>query len=315
MRRSWLPALMTFCLLGVFLHSIARAGDEQILATVNGDRITMSDYRQFLLTIDPALVSEVVDEGLLKKLMRMRLILQEAARQEIGVTDEEVEKAMQDFMRKNNLTTAEFEKTIAEQGLKPSDYRKWLKENVIALVKIIDREVDGKTAVGDAEVKEYYERNRSRYRESQGTLQLKAILLKFHSTPSPQEATYLEIKAMKILADLRQGESFEKQAVLYSEDPSKKADGEFGEFRKGELAPAVERKLLVLSEGEVSEPLWLKEGIYIFKLAKRQGEKFAPFEKVKDDIRHTLLEQKREARYAEWIRSLWEKSDITITTQ
>lgn len=304
-------ALLFFCLL-VFAVSAAGAEKERILATVNGEPVTFSDYRRFVLKIDPSMRTDGIDDAILKKVIEEKLILQEASRQGIRVSDKEVEGSIRDFLKENNVTAKEFEKKIVEQGMKPSDYRKWLKENIIVIAKIIDKEVNGKVGVNDGELKEYYDRNMDRYRVGQETVQVKAILLKFGDVPSPAEATYLEIKAMKIAADLRAGGDFEKAAALYSEDASKKFDGSFGEFRKGDLVPAVEKKLLQLKEGEVSQPVWSREGIYIFKLVTRQGERFVPFDSAKGDIRRVLLQLKRDARYSEWVGSLWKKSDITI---
>ncbi len=307
-RRS---ALLVIFLL-VFAVSAAGAEKERILATVNGAPVTFSDYRRFVLKIDPSMRTDGVDDAILKKVIDETLILQEASRQGIRVSDKEVEGSIRDFLKENSLTAKEFEKKISAQGIKPSDYRRWLKENIIVLVKMIGKEVNDKTAVNDGEIKDYYERNKEWYREGEETIQVKAILLRLSDTPSPAEATYLEIRAMKIEADLRRGEPFEKLAGLYSEDPSKKSGGAWGEFRKGDLVPAIEKKLLQLKEGEVSEPLWRKEGLYIFELVKRQGERFAPYESVKGDIGRTLLKQKRDERYSEWVKSLWEKAAIEI---
>jgi peptidyl-prolyl cis-trans isomerase SurA len=303
---------LLFLSLLVFVVSAAAAEKERTLATVNGALVTFSDYRRFLLKIDPSVRTDTVDEAILKKVIEETLILQEASRKGVRVSDEEVERSIRDFLKENNLTEKEFEKKISAQGMKPSDYRRWLKENIIVLVKIIGKEVDGKTAVTDGEIRSFYERNRDWYREGEETIQVKAILFKLSDTPSPAEATYLEIKAMKIEAALRRGEPFEKLAGLYSEDPSKESEGAWGEFRKGDLVPAIERRLLQLKEGEVSEPMWRKEGIYIFKVIRREGDRFASFESVKGDIRRTLLQKKRDERYAEWVKSLWEKADIEI---
>jgi peptidyl-prolyl cis-trans isomerase SurA len=310
-----LSALLILSMLPAVSSSSDLTGDERVLATVNGERVTISDYRRFLLKVDPSPASDGIDERLLKKMVEEKLILQEAARLGILVSDEEVEKGVRDFLRENNLTESEFERQIGERGKNLSDYKKWLKENIIVLAKVIGREVNEKVVVGEREERDYYERHRDRYREGQGRIQLKAIRLGFQGTPSPAQATYLEIRAAKIDEDLNRGVPFEKLAALYSDDPARKVGGAFGSFHEGELAPAVEKKLLQVREGGVSEPLWLHDGLYIFKLIKRQGERFSRFESVRDDVRLMLLKQKREERYSAWIKSLWSKSDIEIKMQ
>ncbi len=296
----------------VFAASAAGAEKEKVLATVNGAPVTLLDYQRFLLKSDPSVKAERVDSAILKKVIGERLILQEAFRQGVRVDDKEVERRIRDFLKENNLSEKDFEKRIVAQGMTPSDYKRWLKEDIIILAKMIDKEVNSRTSVTDGEIKDYYEKNRDLYREAEETTQVKAVLLRLSDNPSPAEATYLEVKAMKIEAALRAGEPFEKLVHLYSEDPAEKSDGEWGEFRKGDLVPAIEKKLLQLKEGEVSEPLWRKEGLYIFKLVRRQDERFAPFESVKGEIGRILLQQKRDERYSGWVKSLWGKADIQI---
>jgi parvulin-like peptidyl-prolyl isomerase len=304
--------LLMLCVLPFGVASAAAPEGDRVLATVNGQQLTMSDYRRFLLKIGAPPTMEGVDGRLLKKAVEERLILQEALRQGIHVSDEEVEKSLLDFLKENNLTRAEFEKQVAEQRMTSSDYKKWLKENIIVLVKIIDREVNGRVTVSERETRDYYDRNRERYRVGQEKVRLKAIVLKFHDKPTAAEATYLEIRSMDIREALRKGGSFEKLEAVYSEDEAAKVRGYFGEFRKGELLPAVEKRLLHVKEGGVGQPILLNQGLYIFKVVKRQGEKFAPFESVKENIRSMLLQQKQDERYSAWVRSLWEKSDIEM---
>ncbi len=315
MTRLVFSALLLVCLLPPVSVSAGPAEGERVLAVVNGEKITLSDYRRFLLKVDPSLTSARVDEGLLKKAVEEKLILQEASRKGVRVSDQEVETSIREFLKEHRISEAEFEKKIRSQGMSLSDYRRWLKEDTLVLAKTAGRELNGKTVVGEQEERDYYERNRDLYRQWQGAVQLKAILLTFHSRPSAAEATYMELKAMKIADELSRGESFEKLASLYSEDPAKKADGGFGEFREGELIPTVEKAILSLREGGVSNPLWLNEGLYIFRLTSREGERFTPFESVRAAIGGILLKQKRDEQYSAWVRSLWEKSDITFTVQ
>lgn len=64
--------------------------------------------------------------------------------------------------------------------------------------------------------------------------------------------------------------------------------------------------------GEISDPVWVSEGVYILQLTGRSAESFKKIEEVKPGIRDYLYKQKREKLYNEWIKTLWERSTVTI---
>jgi peptidyl-prolyl cis-trans isomerase SurA len=307
-----------FCLLitGLFpvgLPVVCFAGaDEGVLAVVNGEPVTLADYRRFLLKVDPSLNRAQVSDKLLKKLIDERLILQEARKKRVVVTDREVEQSIREFILQHKLAEGEFEKTIILRGMTVSDYKKWLKENVIVLAKMLDATVDNGVSVTAKEIEEYYGQNRNLFIREPEKMTVGAIVLLQSENPSPEEITGMKIKSLRIVSELRKGESFGKMASLHSEDPSREKDGVMGDFKRGDLVPALEAVLTVLKDGEVSDPVWLKEGVYILKLIKRIEPVFLPLSEVSATIDSTLRSERRERKYSEWIRSLWERSTISI---
>ncbi len=67
-----------------------------------------------------------------------------------------------------------------------------------------------------------------------------------------------------------------------------------------------------MKEGEISDPVWVGEGVYILQITSKSGETFKTFDEVKEEIYDTLYRQKRDKAYNEWIKALWEKSSVTI---
>jgi len=312
MKNFYRPFLAFLIVINLLAISPSARGGDGVLAVVNGEKLTASDYRRFLLKIDPAMTGDTVDGRLLNKAIEEKIIVQEASKRGIKVSGAEVERSIKEFLEENHVSEADFEKRIKERGMSTEEYRKWLREDIIVIAKIIDIDVDGKVVVDDNEMRAYYESNRQQYRKGPETMRVKAIFMKVGSNASPAEVTYVKLKAIKILSELEKGEAFDRLAGLYSEDPSKKYDGTFGEFKKGDLVPALDRRLSEMKEGETSGPVWTMEGVYILKLVKRQNGEFVPFETVKDDIRNLLVKKERDQRYAEWVKVLWEKSVIEI---
>ncbi len=120
------------------------------------------------------------------------------------------------------------------------------------------------------------------------------------------------MKSLKIYSEIKSGELFDKMVELYSDDSLKSQFGMLGEFEKGGLIPSLERKISEMEEGEISSPVWTKDGVYILKLIKRKKGEYASIEKVKGQIYLILFEKKKKEKFNEWMKSLWEKSSIKI---
>ncbi len=319
MNASWpvVPAVCGCLLIAILLSGglprVCCAGAEDtLLAEVNGERLTTADYRRFLMKIDPSLDDTGVNTKLLQKMIEERLIIQEARKKGVAVTDSEVEQSIREFMLQRKLSSGEFEKTITARGMSVGDYKKWLKENIIVLARMLDAEVDRGISVSAKEVEEYYAQNRNLFTREPERITVGAVVLLKSENPSPEEITGMKMKSLRIVSDLRGGEPLEKIAQLHSEDPSRERGGILGEFKKGDLVPALEDTLNAMKDGEVSDPVWVKEGVYILKLIRRIPASFLLLSEVRSTIESTLLNERREKKYNEWVRSLWERSAISI---
>ncbi|MGC2063649.1 MAG: SurA N-terminal domain-containing protein [Thermodesulfovibrionales bacterium] len=287
-------------------------GEDTVLAVVNGEKVTTADYRRFLLKVDPSLEDTQVSDKLLKKLIEERLIIQEARKKGVMVTDLEVEQSIREFIRQHKFAAGEFEKRIASRGMSLSDYKVWMKDNIIVLDKMLDAEVTRGISVNAKEIDDYYAQNRNLLIKEPEKIIVGAIVMLQSENPSPEEITGMKLKSLRIVADLRKGEPFEKMALQYSEDPSREKDGILGDFKKGDLVPALEDALTGLKEGEVCDPVWVKEGVYILKLIKRIKAILFPLSEVRTTIESTLLSERQEKKYNGWIGPLWERSAISI---
>ncbi|MBA4371296.1 MAG: hypothetical protein C0402_00360 [Thermodesulfovibrio sp.] len=305
-----------FLCITMFAGSIAGvcfAGDEgTILAVVNGEQITDADYRRFLLKADISRSDAPVNDNLLKKLVEERLILQEAKKRGVIVTDREVEEGIREFIALHKLPAGEFEKTITSRGMTVGEYKKWLKENIMVLARIVSAEVDRGIIIKAKDVEDYYSQNRQLFMKEPEKITVGAIVMLLSENPSPEEITGLKMRSLRVVSDLRRGELFGKMALLHSEDASREREGILGDFKKGELVPGLEVALASLKEGEVSDPVWVKEGVYILKLVKRTAAVFLPLSEVSSTLEARLLNERKEKKYNEWIRSLWERSSISI---
>jgi peptidyl-prolyl cis-trans isomerase SurA len=284
---------------------------DSILATVNEEIITLSDYKDYVSRRDPGRSLEEVDETFLKALIEEKIILQEALGKNIDVAEAEVDDSIENIQKENNLNSEEFKKLLDDEGVSLSEYRQRLRENIVTL-KIVDQEVNAKVIIPDQVIADYYQRNLKLFIENPEKKRVKAIFLSVDDSPSVTEVTDLKIKSLKIYEQIKGGEPFDKMVGIYSDEPLKSRNGLLGEFERGGLISSLEQRIEALDEGRISEPVWTMEGVYILKVDKIFQGEHVSFEEVKDSIYNKLLNEKREEKFNDWMKSLWEKSSIDI---
>lgn len=119
-------------------------------------------------------------------------------------------------------------------------------------------------------------------------------------------------KLKKIKQDILNGESFETEARIYSEDPgSAKNGGLYKNISRGKMVKVFEATALNLQEGEISDPVESEFGFHIIQLVKKNGKQY--------DARHILLRAEPNAEEIETakmkldsIKSLISKGEITF---
>ncbi len=284
---------------------------DRILATVGDEVITFADYQQFIKGIGDIGNKDVIDENLLKRFIEERIILQEGKKKGIEATEGEIDRTIEEFRAHNDLSQEDFEKFLNEEGMNINSYKKILRDRIL-VSKLINSDVDSKIIVKDNEIEEYYNAHQMEFISSPEKAEIQAIFLRLKEGASVTEITDLKRKTLKISALLKDGYNFERLVDEYSDEPLKSQGGMLGKFTRGTLIPPLDNKAFALKEGEITDPVWVSDGVYILKLVKKTGDSFKLFEEVKAGIQNYLYQQKREKIYNEWIKSLWEKSSVKI---
>lgn len=109
-------------------------------------------------------------------------------------------------------------------------------------------------------------------------------LSKISVYPKLSEAHRKEIidKLNKIKQDIKNGDSFENLARIYSEDEGSAAvGGLYKSINMGQMVKPFEAAALNLQEGEISDPVESEFGYHLIQLVKRNGKKY--------DARHILI--------------------------
>ncbi len=285
----------------------------KVLATVDDEVITLADYQQFIKVIGDTTNTDEVNEKLLERLIVDKIILHTAVRRGIEVTDMEVEREVAAFKEQNALSQKDLEAVLSKEGMTVESYKKRIADKLRSM-KLFSLEVESKVIVTDKEIEDYYFDHRKNYLLSPEKVEIKAILFKLNKEASVDEITVLKREALRIAAQLQEGESFEilinylntdKKGFLEIESIS-------GEFGRGSLTPALDKKAFSMKKGETGDPIWVKDGVYILKVINKSEEIFKPIKDVRENIYGQIYEQKKEKIFNEWVRTLWETTSVKI---
>ncbi len=284
---------------------------DKVLAVVDKEAVTLSDYILFAKSLGIAADKETVDERTLRKLIEEKVILHEARRRGVEAGDSEADKMIEEVRKESGLSRGEFEAELAKEGMNLQRYRTLMKDKMTVL-KLVDADVDSKVVVTDKEIENAYNANKREYVISPALAEVKAIFLRLGEGATATEITDLKRKVLQISLLLKKGDNFEAVVNRYSDEPLKSKKGKLGEFQRGALIPELDKKAFSMNAGEISDPIWVKEGVYILNLVSRTDEKFKSPGEVREEIYKHLYAQHKERIFSEWVRVLWEKSSITI---
>jgi len=295
----------------IHINSLSAITVDKVLAIINNEMITLSDYKKYNKEMGNIENDVNVDQNILKQLIEEKIILLETEKKGIEVTQNEIKLAIEEFKKENNLTDEELEDILKDEKISLNDFKNNLR-NKIKIAKLIQSEVDSKIIITEKEISDYYEKNKTNFIESPLSILIKAIFLKIKENASVTELTDLKIRALKISSLLKEGDSFDRLTLEYSDEPLKSNNGLLGIFHKGTLLPALEKKAFSMKKGEISEPIWVENGVYIIQVVDIFPEVYKPLESVKDDIYNILFNNKKISYYNNWVKTLWEKMSIKI---
>ncbi len=293
---------------------------DRIVAVVNQEIITLSEVEKWSLPFQGKIDAEdrlerrervrEVFRKVLERIIEDKLIEQEAKKSGIKVTSKEIEGAIEEIRRRNNLSQEEFERALAAEGLTFENLKRDVEKKILR-VKFINFAVKVEPKAGEKELREFFQNNMDRYRVNE-SYRPAHILFLIPNEATPEQIRGVRKRGQKVLERIKSGEDFAQMAMEYSEDSaSRQSGGDLGYFKKGELLPALERETRRLKVGEVSGLVRTELGFHILKLLDQQGGE-PPFEEVKEKVQADYFEMEMEKAFQQFLSELKEKSVIEI---
>ena len=305
-------ALRVWLWLILVMPSAAMAAplNDTIIAIVNSEAITLKDLRDYIggiyrqLKVENKSAQEIneimatYEQKGVNQLIEDRLILAAANEKGLEIRQEAVNKRLKEIKDRYSNEDA-FVAALSAQGMTITD----LKNKAINQMKahyIVDIEVKQKIFVNPQDVTHYYEAHPDDFtRKTKYNLQ--SIYISFDK--GRDEARK---QAMEAHSRLVAGEDFEKLRQEYSELPS------VGTIEEGQMVSGVEKVVFSLKLDEVSQPVEVEAGVYVFKVTGISPGHKASLVEAKNDIYNRLYDETFQKKFKEWIDKLRKKSYVEV---
>ncbi len=258
----------------------------RVAATVNGEPITRDELFDAMYTQG--------GQEALEQLITRQLIVQEAEREGLEVSDDELEEEIQGIIEESFQGEEEEFRTVLEYyGITYEAFKEDARLNMLVrkvALSLID--------TSEEEARKYFTENRSNY-----------------DLPEEVEARHIlvetEAEAEEIVALLNDGADFAELAEEHSLDNSNKDQGGYlGFFGRGRMVPEFEEIAFSLEVGELSDPVGTDFGFHIIEvLARNEGEE-ASYEDVSELVEEAMIEAGIPVVINELVQSLYEQAEI-----
>ncbi len=313
------PAVIV--LSAVLAAAVISAGQEvveEIVAIVNDDIITLSEYKDQLdlamsqlraMSLAPAdyeKQAKAIREKLIDIMITDLLLLQKARELNLNVS-EQLRATLDKIKADNNMASDDdLRRAVQQQGL---SYDVWLREYEETMLKqaIIYTEVERGLALDDSEVVQYYRRNPEKF-----TVPTQYKIHAIYLSTETHGKEELETLEAGIEERLKAGADFADVAGEFSDPPMKEARGDLGTFKEGELDETLEEAIAKLKNGETSPWVFARGGWWLLQLEERTPRRLKPFEEARPEVVEMLYDKMRDEKTDEFLKALREKSYVKI---
>jgi parvulin-like peptidyl-prolyl isomerase len=210
---------------------------------------------------------------------------------DITVTDEDVDKRLDELKQQFfEGDEQKYKEELEAQGLTEEQVKTDLRTRILS-EKVFEK-VTSEVEVTDEQVQTYYEENQAQF-----------------ETPASREIRHIVVKskarADQLRSQLEGGADFAKLARQFSTDTGSKKEGGKFTAQEGTTVAPFDKVAFDLETGEISDPVKTQFGWHIIEaLADVEEAATQDLSEVEQQIRDTLLEERKNTRINEWIEEL-----------
>ncbi|MCP4331852.1 MAG: molecular chaperone SurA [Gammaproteobacteria bacterium] len=226
----------------------------------------------------------VIKRQVLEALIADSLLMQEANRRGIKITDGQLNQTMQRVARQNNLSLSEFRQTLIKEGMEYDEYRESLR-NELTIGNLRNQYGQRNATISDAEVDEFIKLSGGD--NSNYEYRISHILIALPDAATPEQIEKAQGTAAEILSLLDQGAQFDELANTFSTGDTALKGGDLGWRRRAEIPSLFTSHIIDMEPGDHAGPIRSASGIHIIFLREQRDLEVTMSKQTKS--RHILL--------------------------
>lgn len=243
----------------------------RIAAVVNDEVISVFDVisrlRMVLLSSnipDSADARKKVEAQVLRSLVDERLELQEAKKQNVVATDDEVNTALSKVEKQNNMQPGQLNALLKSRGIDRSSVINQITAAIV-WAKLVRRKASETVEISDDEVDTALRHLKEHEKEPQSR-----IAEIFLAVDNPTQDAEVRALALKLTEQMKQGARFSAIAQQFSQSATAAVGGDLGWLRPDQLPSDLAAAVAPLKAGELSPPVRSSGGYYLLLVLDRR---------------------------------------------
>ncbi|MEA2457119.1 MAG: foldase protein PrsA [Thermoleophilaceae bacterium] len=225
----------------------------------------------------------------LQFLISSQWLQQEASKRKITASAKEVQTTFQQQKKQSFPKEADYQKFLSTSGQSEADLLYRVKLSVLTN-KLQKSIVANKGTVTQAQISDYYNKNKARFAQPE-TRDLLVVL-------NPKQA-----KAQAALKAIKSGTPWAKAAKQFStDDASKSQGGKLPGVTKGQQEKTFDAAIFSAQKGQLKGPIKTQFGYYVFKVTKVTPAKQQTLAQVSTTIKNLLLSQGQQKALNDFVK-------------
>jgi peptidyl-prolyl cis-trans isomerase SurA len=267
------------------LDRIAAVVNEDVILQSELDRAVRNITAQYAKNPEKLPPHDVLERQVIERLVLVRLEAARAAENGIRVSDQEVDAAIANIARQNNMSEDQLRAQLAQQGQPFAEFRDSIRDE-ITTQRLRQSFAQSRISVSDAEVDAALAAQAG---DQQFHLANILVALPEGATPEQIATGQKKIEGVKDLID-KGSMDFNAAAVRYSDAQNALEGGDLGWRSLDEIPTAFANTIRTLQPGQVFGPVRGASGFQLVKLVEvRNASQAGPQLVTQYDARHILI--------------------------
>jgi len=284
---------------------LAKVGQETIMLSEYYEQLQAGMKEKFFHGKIPEKELKQFQRDLADQMINKLLYVQEARRRGIAPSKDEIAQKIKNLERKKKNDS--YWQEHKDQMIKAAR----TSFEIESLTKQLEASIRGAVEPAAPEVQNYYKSNEDKFTAPE---RVKVHLIMLKVDPSSNDKVWEETAkfAGELASKIRQGEKFEELARIHSGDDSAASGGDMGYIHKGMMGDNAAAVLDTMKLGQVSEPVYLLEGIAVFRLDDRELARVNELPRVEGPAKELLRKEMAEKAWKTFTENLRKKAEITL---